>query len=75
MTITFQYGTARVRDLAVMTGERTKQGLPRVNGIELNGEMLTPTRRFWRSFFKRFQISDAMFRFFSYEEWEPSASG
>jgi hypothetical protein len=68
MTTTFQYGTARVRDLAVMTGERSKQGLPRVHGIELDGEVLTPTRRFWRSFFKRFQISDSMFRFFSYEE-------
>lgn len=68
MKMTFQYGSARVRDLAVITGEKDKQGLPLVSGIELDGELLTPTRRFWKSFFKRFQISDAMFRFFSYEE-------
>ncbi len=65
---TFEYGTTRVRDLAVITGELDKQGLPKVNGIEFGGELLVPTRRFWNSFFKRFQISDAMFRFFTYEE-------
>lgn len=68
MNPTFQYGTARVRDLEVTTGDRDKQGLPRVTGIWLNDELLTPTRRFWKSFFSRFRVSDSMFRFFSYDE-------
>ena len=68
MNPTFEYGTARVRDLRVITGDVDKQGLPRVNSIEFKDELFTPTKRFWRSFFTRFRISDAMFRFFSYEE-------
>ncbi len=64
----FEYGTARVADLRVVTGDLDKQGLPQVKGIQFKDERLSPTRRFWKSFFTRFRISDSMFRFFSYEE-------
>lgn len=64
----FEYGTARVRDLVVHTEDRDRQGLPRVTSIRLNDERLAPSKRFWRSFFSRFRISDSMFRYFSYEE-------
>lgn len=68
MSMHFEYGSARVRDLAVITGERNRYGLPEVSCVELKGERLQPTPRFWNSFFKRFKISDAMFRYFNYQE-------
>jgi len=68
MNVTFEYGRARVRDLAVQTGGANKSGLPKVRQIELDGRRLAPTRRFWKSFFGRFQTTENIFRYFSHEE-------
>ena len=76
MKTTFEYGTACVRDLRAViddSGKSKQQNvqcpvLPRVKSLELNGEAVEPTPRFWKSFFGRFRISENTFRYFSYEE-------
>jgi hypothetical protein len=39
-----------------------------VRAIEVNGEPMAPTRRFWTSFFHRFGISDTIFKYFDHAE-------
>ena len=68
MNRSFEYGTTRVRDLVASVGERDPAGNPRVNGLELNAELLKPTARFWRSFSRRFRISEKFFHYFSHAE-------
>jgi len=61
---TFDYGRATVEDLRVVGIRKTKSSKVDISGIEINGEEIKPTRRFWRSFFTRFGISDNIFRYF-----------
>jgi len=68
MQSNFQYGHARVGDLAVRTGQANKSGLRSVTHVELAGRLLRPTPRFWKSFYGRFQITENIFRYFSHEE-------
>ena len=68
MKSTFEYGFAKVRDLRAHTRPAIKSGLPQVTGIELNGQMHKPTSRFWSSFFRRFQLTENIFRYFSHAE-------
>ena len=68
MSPRFQYGTAQVQDLKVVTGPHQRSGLPTVTHVELEDRRLQPTPRFWRSFFGRFHISDNTFRYFSHAE-------
>jgi len=39
-----------------------------VKSIEIDGEQLAPTNRFWQSLYARFNINAAFFRFFEYDE-------
>lgn len=39
-----------------------------VRSIEVEGEKLAPTSRFWNSLYARFNINSAFFRFFDYDE-------
>lgn len=68
MKPTFEYGFAKVRDLRAETCPAGTKGLPVVTGIELNGQLHKPTSRFWSSFFRRFQVTENIFRYFSHAE-------
>lgn len=61
---TFTYGYARIRDLSAVGERHGKTGRMRISRINVAGEMAVPTKRFWRSFFARFGISDSVFRYF-----------
>lgn len=64
MNVSFDYGRAAVRDLKIVGGRSFKSGKVLVTGLEVGGERAVPTRRFWKSFFARFSISDNVFRYF-----------
>lgn len=64
----FTYGLATVADLQVRRVERTQSGRVTLKDLTLDGQSVTATRRFWRSFFSRFGIAENVFRYFSPEE-------
>ena len=64
MTHTFDYGYTKVRDLYAVGERRRKFGKTTISTIMVEGEKTVPTKRFWRSFFVRFGISDSVFRYF-----------
>lgn len=65
---TFQYGLAKVSNLGIAKARQEKSGKMHVETLEVNGEPLTPSPRFWTSFFHRFGISDTVFRYFDHAE-------
>tara|TARA_R110002049_G_scaffold4601_5_gene32791 strand:+ start:1095883 stop:1097073 length:1191 start_codon:yes stop_codon:yes gene_type:complete len=64
----FVYGFATVDDLAVREVVRTQNGRVTLKNLEICGQPVVATRRFWRSFFTRFGIAENVFRYFSPEE-------
>lgn len=64
MNVSFDYGRACVRDLKLVGQRGFKSGKVSMTGIEVGGTQAVPTRRFWKSFFARFNISDNVFRYF-----------
>ncbi len=62
---TFTYGLATVADLNVRRVDRTESGRVTLRDLEIDGQPVTATRRFWRSFFTRFGIAENVFRYFS----------
>lgn len=64
MKWSFEYGLTKVRDLQVASAKRSKSGRLTVGRMEVGGQLVAPTDRFWRSFFIRFGISDSVFRYF-----------
>jgi len=68
MSHAFKYGVAPVRDIRVFSDRDERTGKTTVRAIEVGGEAMTPTGRFWRSFFSRFGISDNVFKYFDHEE-------
>ena len=64
MTRTFDYGYTKVRDLYAVGERRRKSGKATISAITVEGEKAVPTKRFWKSFFVRFGISDNVFRYF-----------
>ena len=67
MNCTFDYGLTRVRDLRAVTRLNPK-GKTVLTGMEVQGEPMADSKRFWRSFFHRFGISDNVFKYFDYHE-------
>ena len=64
MSVTFEYGFSKVRDLQAI-GERDRRtGKVQISSIVVDGRTAIPTRRFWKSFFVRFGIADNVFRYF-----------
>lgn len=59
----FELKTCNVRDFRVQY-ERDERSNVNVSGLSYAGEKLRPTKRFWRSFFQRFRISENVFRYF-----------
>ena len=67
-TPAFTYGHATVADLRVRNVERTQTGRVTLKNLEIDGQPVIATRRFWRSFFTRFGIAENVFRYFSPDE-------
>jgi hypothetical protein len=64
MTLRFEYGTARIKDLAVLPC-REKADKKSAGEVVLNGETVRATRRFWNSLHLRFGFTGNIFRYFS----------
>src|SRR5579862_3605862 len=67
MTATFQYGTTRIKDLAVTTAT-DKNGKTQIKEVLLGGESLQATKRFWNSLHLRFGFTGNIFRYFNHAE-------
>lgn len=67
MSIRFDYGTACIKDINVTT-KPVSQGRPVVTGVELKGEPVRTSQRFWNSLRTRFGFTDNIFRYFSHAE-------
>ncbi|MCA9113477.1 MAG: hypothetical protein KDA79_00210 [Planctomycetaceae bacterium] len=64
----YEYGVASIRDLTVQTAPAIGSRRPEVEKIQIGDRWAKPTRRFWKSLFNRFAISDSVFRYFSHQE-------
>ncbi|NNE01236.1 MAG: DUF932 domain-containing protein [Pirellulaceae bacterium] len=64
----FTYGHATVSDLRVREVQRTQSGRVILKNLEIDGQSVIATRRFWRSFFTRFGIAENVFRYFAPSE-------
>jgi len=64
----FEYGFAKISDLRVAAVRDEAGNLPHIAGVELKGQPIHATPRFWRSFFSRFHVAENTFRYFSHAE-------
>lgn len=64
MGYSFTYGIANVQDLMVTDSERTSSGKLAVKRMHVDDHSVTPTPRFWTSFFHRYGVSESIFRYF-----------
>ncbi len=67
MSLQFEYGLARVKDLSVKTAVDSK-GKEQVSEVVLNGRPVKPTDRFWNSLHLRFGFTGNIFKYFTHEE-------
>jgi hypothetical protein len=67
MSQQFEYGSARIRDLAVRTAV-DRRGKTEVCEVFLDGRSLRPTPRFWSSLHLRFGFTGNIFRYFTHKE-------
>ncbi len=67
MSTRFEYGVARVKDLAVVA-EADKSGRSRLSHLLLDGRPVRPTPRFWTSLHQRFGFTSNIFKFFTHRE-------
>ena len=67
VALKFDYGTSRLKDLRIQT-TRTPLGKEEVTGLELKGEPVKPSKRFWTSLQMRFGFTPNIFRYFSHAE-------
>ena len=64
MALTFDHGISRIRDFGIHSRRDAKTGKIEIQTIEVAGEQVVPSKRFWKSFFQRFGVSDSIFRYF-----------
>lgn len=64
----FDYTYAPVNSLAVQTEQDRRTGKPAVTSVQVNGEPLKPTERFWTSLFARYGFNSSFFKFFNHAE-------
>lgn len=64
----FDYNYSKMRDLNVLTEPDAKTGKPTVTAVEVDGEPMRPTPRFWVSLFSKWGINKACFKFFDFPE-------
>jgi len=63
--LSFHYGYTRVCEMRVLdaaAGGPSAKATPTL--LEVDDRRVAPTRRFWRSFFHRFGVSESVFRYF-----------
>lgn len=66
---TVEYGRVKLEEILVRRPETDKAPDDPLNvGIEIDGELLQSSDRFWKSFFARFGISQTIFRYYSHAE-------
>jgi hypothetical protein len=74
---TFEYGSARIKDLVAEQAPAKTDGLKKsrrlsavgsVGAMNLDGRRMAPTKRFWTSLQCRFGFSSNIFRYFSHDE-------
>jgi hypothetical protein len=68
MTKRFEYGVSSVKDLRVLPAPTTVAGKKRHHDLELNGEKVRTSDRFWNSLHMRFGFTSNIFRYFTHEE-------
>jgi hypothetical protein len=61
----FKYGLATVDDLRVKRLEKSSSGRVSLRELEIDGQPVKASKRFWRSFFTRFGIAENTFRYFT----------
>lgn len=64
MNTTFEYDFARVRDLVLRGDRNERTGRIEPRSVYVQGQETKPTKRFWKSFFQRFGVSENIFRYF-----------
>lgn len=64
MKFTFEYGLAQVKDLQVIESMRSTTGRLHIKAMAIEGRRVLPTKRFWKSFFARFFVTECVFRYF-----------
>ena len=64
MQCQFEYGITRVKQLRVLQCRKTSTGKVQVSQLEVDGKSVSPTPRFWKSFFMRYGLNDCVFRYF-----------
>jgi hypothetical protein len=62
--VSFAYGVTCVKDIHIAETRKTPLGKVSVGALEISGEPVLPTKRFWKSFFNRFGVNDNVFRYF-----------
>ncbi len=67
MSQQFEYQTARIKELQVVTGTNNA-GRQVVHNLTLRDEALVPTDRFWHSLHLRFGFTSNIFKYFSHAE-------
>jgi len=63
-----EYRSSRLKDLHVRVSCAKGRKRNEPETVEVGGEPLKPTDRFWKSFFARFGLAEQVFRYFSYDE-------
>jgi hypothetical protein len=63
-----EYPIAQIRDLRVVTQREKEDSREQPVAIEVRGEPLRPSQRFWQSLFHRFGLAGNVFRYFRYDE-------
>lgn len=66
--VRIEYPIGHIRDLRVVTTREADDKPELPTAIELRGELLVPTGRFWQSLFHRFGLAGNVFRYFRYAE-------
>ncbi|MBC8876255.1 MAG: DUF932 domain-containing protein [Planctomycetes bacterium] len=64
MKCSFDYRYTKVRNLCASGERHARTGRMNVTSVQVDGEEAAPTKRFWKSFFLKFGISENVFRYF-----------
>jgi hypothetical protein len=65
---TFHYGLVRVSELGIENTLEQRSSRKAAIQLDVHGERLATSQRFWTSFFHRFGISETVFKYFDHEE-------
>jgi hypothetical protein len=66
--ISFEYAYVPVGDLKVETTVDKMNGKTKISGLNINGETLRPTERFWTSLYARYGFNSSFFKYFDHAE-------